>query len=85
MALSNQGDSTQQFILVKGGFNGVWLQIRLDAHHVVGTLVAHNLGGRDVHQLDVFGHDDVGSYLTVHVDLLLSCSLYDKTEKTEEK
>ena len=85
MALSNQGDSTQQFILVKGGFDGILIQIRLDAYHVVGTLVAHNLGRGDVHQLDVFGHDDVGGDLTVHVDLLLGCSLYDHTEKTEEK
>ena len=85
MALSNQGDGAQQLILVKGSFDGVWLQIGLDAHHIVGALVAHNLGGRDVHQLDVFGHDDVGSYLTVHVDLFLGCSLYDNTEKTEEE
>ncbi len=57
----------------------------MSTNHVVGTLVAHNLGSGDVHQLDVFGHDDVGSDLTVHVDLLLGCSLYNNTEKTEEK
>ena len=85
MALSNQGDGAQQLILVKGGLDGILFQIRLDAYHVVGTLVAHNLSRGDVHQLDVFGHDDVGSDLTVHVDLLLGSSLYNKTEKTEEK
>ena len=79
MALSNQGDGAQQLILVKGSLDGVLLQIRLDAYHVVSTLIAHNLGSRDVHQLDVFGHDDMGSDLTVHVDLLLGNSLYNKT------
>ena len=85
MTLSNQGDGAQEFILTERCFYRILFQIRLDAYHVVGTLVAHNLGCRDVHQLDVFGHNDVGGDLTVHVDLLLGSSLYDKTEKTEEK
>ena len=85
MALSNQGDGAQKFILTERCFYRIFFQIRLDAYHVVGTLVAHNLGRGDVHQLDVFGHDDVGGDLTVHVDLLLGCRLYNKTEKTEEK
>ena len=85
MALSNQGNGAQELILTERCFYRILLQIRLDAYHVVGTLVAHNLGRGDVHQLDIFGHDDMGSDLTVHVDLLLGSSLYDNTEKTKEK
>ena len=86
MTLTDNGECTQQFIFaVTFRRYGIILQIRLDAYHIVGTLVAHNLGCRYVHQLDVLGHDDMGSDLTVHIDLLLGCSLYDNTEKTEEK
>ncbi len=75
MALSNQCVGAQQLILVKGGFYGILLQKRLDAYHVVGTLVAHILGRGEGHQSDVFGHADAGGDLTVHLELLLGCSL----------
>lgn len=85
---TNQGDRSQQFIVpVASRLQGVpgSLYERLDAYHVVGALIADNLGCGNVHQLDVLGHDDVGGHLAVHVDLLFGGNVSDDTEKTEEK
>ena len=87
MTLSNQCDCAQQLIVLvtANRLQRITFKIRLDMDNVISTLVAYNLGGRNVHQLDIFRHDDVGRYLAVHIDFLVGGDLRTNTENTEKE
>ena len=66
--------------------SGIALLKRLDAHNVVGTLVADNLGSGYIHQLDVLRHDDVGGHSAIDIDSFVGrCVAHDKEDTENEK
>ena len=58
VALADDGYRTHHFIVTH-------TTRRLDADYVVGTLVADNLIGGHIHQLDVLRHHDVRGHLFI--------------------
>ena len=73
VSFPDERDGAQQLVLrVAAGPYGIALiVVRLDADDVVRALVACNLWGGDVHQLDGFGHDDVRGHVPVDIDFLV--------------
>ena len=86
MPFPDKGQRTQQLVVIITQVRqGIILVIRLDAYNVVGTLVAGNLRGGNVHHLDIFGHDNVRGHFPVDVNPPVGEYVAGKTEDADEK